>query len=264
MNFNKIVFQPPKPHYDKSFPFLYGIPKSNGETIPIIFYENLTDISKLMIFFHGNAEDALCSLMFIGKLCDDIQCHAIIVEYPGYGIYTEKGVSEKLMFEDALGVYDFAVKSLNFDPNQIIIFGRSLGSGPATFLASQRKCFYLILFAAFTNIQNVAKSKVSILSFFVKNRFRNDRNIKNVKNPIFFIHGKSDQVIPVNHSITLFEDSPTDQKFLITPPFMTHNTFNYSEDFLNNLMTFESKLERIPVEKTPKIFLLSKYKINKL
>ena len=60
----------------------------------------------------------------------------MIVEYPSYGVYSYKKPSEKIFFEDSLLVYDYCVNKLKFKPENIIIFGRSIGSGISTYLAS--------------------------------------------------------------------------------------------------------------------------------
>jgi abhydrolase domain-containing protein 17 len=89
-----------------------------------------------MLFFHGNAEDIGLS----GDLCDHLmptlKCHILAIEYPGYGIYRTKEPSEKAIYEDALRVYDFITEEYGFNQKDIIIFGRSIGSGPATYVAS--------------------------------------------------------------------------------------------------------------------------------
>lgn len=93
------------------------------------------------------------------------------------------------MFEDAVAVYDWAIKELWFQLENVFIFGRSIGSGPATYLASQRETKILILFSPYTSIREVATDHVSILGYLVKNRFNNHEHIKKVKKPIFIIHG---------------------------------------------------------------------------
>lgn len=86
-------------------------------------------------------------------------------------------------------VYDFAVKNLKFKPDDIYILGRSIGSGPATYLASQRICKILILFSPYTSIREVAMDHFSVLGYLVKNRFNNLEHIKKTDGPVFIIHG---------------------------------------------------------------------------
>ena len=42
--------------------------------------------SKIMIYFHGNAEDMGTASAMMGKLGQSLQCHTICIEYPGYGV----------------------------------------------------------------------------------------------------------------------------------------------------------------------------------
>lgn len=113
----------------------------------------------------------------------------MLVEYPSYGVYNYAQPTEDRMFEDALTVYDWAVKEMRFKPDNIFLFGRSIGSGPATFLASQRQSRMLILFSPYTSIREVATDHVSFLGYLVKNRFNNLENIKKANMPVFLLHG---------------------------------------------------------------------------
>jgi hypothetical protein len=71
----------------------------------------------------------------------------------------------------------------------MIIFGRSMGSGPATYLASEHKPGGLILMSPYTSIKNVVKSKVKWLSFLVAKHFDNKKLMKKVTCPTFIVHG---------------------------------------------------------------------------
>jgi hypothetical protein len=76
--------------------------------------------------------------------------------------------------------------------SSIILFGRSIGSGPATLLASKRKPCALLLMSPFTSIKDVAKNILGYMAFLsgvVYERFKNLENIKNVRCPVFFLHG---------------------------------------------------------------------------
>lgn len=84
------------------------------KNIPIIFYKNLYHSDLLIIFFHGNAEDAGIAISFVENVCDEIKAHAIIAEYPEYGIYSHEKVSVKKIYSDTLAVFDFAVNELKF------------------------------------------------------------------------------------------------------------------------------------------------------
>lgn len=124
----------------------------------------------------------------------------LAVEYPGYGLY--KGTpNDAMIMKDTEAVYDFFVKKLNVKHQNIVIFGRSIGSGPATYLASQREVGALILMSAFTSIRDVVKDFAGKWAqYLVKQRFNNLEMIAKVNCPIFLIHGQKDKLIPYTHS----------------------------------------------------------------
>jgi fermentation-respiration switch protein FrsA (DUF1100 family) len=81
--------------------------------------------------------------------------------------------------------------------HNIIIFGRSIGSGPATYVASHRNPAALLMVSGFTSIKQVTKEQKGIgcLSFMVKEQFDNLKLIDNVQCPTFFLHGLQDKLI---------------------------------------------------------------------
>jgi len=87
-----------------------------------------------------------------------MQINVLAVEYKGYGIYSGKANSKSII-EDSLNVYDYITDALGVPQDSIIILGRSIGSGPATYVASNRNPCCLILLAAFKSIRDIIKDK---------------------------------------------------------------------------------------------------------
>jgi len=107
---------------------------------------------------------------------------------------------------------------------QIILFGRSLGSGPAVHLASQYPVGGLILVSAFSSIKGAVQSIVGrFFAWTFEERFPNYRVIANVSCSTLFIHGERDGLIPAEHSLRLFKRCRA-RKLLITPAKMEHNS----------------------------------------
>ena len=92
------------------------------------------------------------------------------------------------------------METMHIQPNRIIAFGRSVGSGPAADLASRRPVAGLILESAFTSAFRVM-TRVSILPF---DKFDNLRKIKTVHCSVLIIHGTQDSVINASHGRELF------------------------------------------------------------
>jgi fermentation-respiration switch protein FrsA (DUF1100 family) len=96
------------------------------------------------------------------------------------------------MKEDSEVVFDYLTKVIGIRESDIVLFGRSLGSGPSTYLASKKKAHALLLISPYTSIKDVARNFLgwaSFLSMIVYDRFRNIDLIKLAKCPAFFLHG---------------------------------------------------------------------------
>lgn len=101
--------------------------KNRTDKIPCLFTE-WPNSGKLLLYFHGNAEDVGISKEFVDMICKNLRINALAVEYPGYGIYKGKCSSEQILM-DAEYVYDYLTQIVKIDQENIIIFGRSIGSG---------------------------------------------------------------------------------------------------------------------------------------
>lgn len=116
--------------------------------------------------------------------------NVISVEYPGYGIYRNEEPDADTITANAKTVFDYIVNEMNYDPKDIIIFGRSMGSGPACHLASLSNPCALILLSPYMSLREAVKSLIgSLPSFLVKERFQNSEVIKKVTCPTLIIHG---------------------------------------------------------------------------
>jgi abhydrolase domain-containing protein 17 len=83
----------------------------------------------------------------------------------------------------------------------IIIIGRSIGSGPATKLAANNNPSALILISAYTSIHSLVEHLIGKWAqFLVADRFKNLEYIKKVNCKVLFLHGKKDKLIPYEHS----------------------------------------------------------------
>ena len=89
------------------------------------------------------------------------------------------------------------VSNLNIKEKYIVLFGRSLGSGPAVHLARKYNPSGLVLMSPFCSIKEAAKKFVGkFFTILVKERFNNKEKIAETKCPLLVMHGKLDEVIP--------------------------------------------------------------------
>lgn len=178
----------------------------------------------VILFCHGNAEDLGMCFPFVRHMRDQFKMNVLAVEYPGYGLLHSATASEASIKEVALTAFRFVLDELKVAYEQIILFGRSVGSGPTVYLASRFPVGGLVLVAAFASVREAAKSLVGgIVAHVLDERFPNIALIGNVSCPTLFIHGEKDNLVPPSHSVALFKHCRA-RKLLITPPGMEHNT----------------------------------------
>lgn len=166
-------------------------------------------------------------------------------EYIGYGLYEGK-ISPDVILSDSLIIHKYAIE--NFPGKKIVAFGRSIGSSPAIYLASQKKLDFLILFAPLKSIQTVVSNWVwgfgSWISRFVPNPFINDVLIEKIQCPILFLHGAKDTTIPSEHSKEMHSKACNPLSELVIRPFMSHNGFFMGDDICKPIQEFMNKLDK--------------------
>ena len=233
MELNSIIFPAPRSSYTmETFPGeMIWIPRESSAHVPIpcLFLSCPRGSSKVLLYFHGNAEDVGLAYELMDHMRSTLMIHVLAVEYPGYGIYTGKPSAEQVI-GDCECVFDYLTQHLKVNPRNILVFGRSIGSGPATWLAARRKPGVLLLMSAYTSIRAVVKSLAgSICMYLVKERFKNIDLMPEVTCPSFLIHGQKDTLIPYLNSQKLHEacNGPCS---LILPAEMDHNEFDFFDD----------------------------------
>lgn len=126
----------------------------------------------------------------LDHLRSSLKINILAVEYPGYGIYKDiGGCNADKITDDAALVFSFIIKETQLKQKDVLLFGRSMGSGPATYLAANNTPGALILMSPYTSIKNVVKNKVGWLSMIVAEHFDNITLMPRVMCPTFIVHG---------------------------------------------------------------------------
>lgn len=161
-----------------------------------------------VLYLHGNTG----SLRRWGKRAGQFTKlrHAVLMpDYRGYGKSSGK-LSEPALHADALAWYD-RLAAMYGEAN-VVVYGRSLGSGMAVPLAAARAPRLLVLESPFANLLDVARHYLAILPYrwLLKYRFRSDVAIRQVKCPVFIFHGKRDPLVPYSSALRLYAAIPAE------------------------------------------------------
>lgn len=155
-----------------------------------------SDTKQVILYFGGNGEEVSYNIPYFRRA---FHSSFLLVNYRGYGDSSGKP-SENNMFADALRIYDEIANRL--PDHNIVVIGRSVGSGVATYLASQRPCHKLALVTPFDSMQSVAQSQFPIfpMSILLKHKFRSDSYVKELSAPTLVIGASEDNIIPRKHT----------------------------------------------------------------
>jgi len=155
-----------------------------------------------IVYFGGNAELVSQNLPAFSAAFPQ---HALyLLHYRGYG-GSEGAPSEATITADALRWYDYAVKQLG--AQQVIAFGRSLGSGVAVRMAAERRVDGVVLVAPYDSMTAVARHHYPLLpvGLLLKHRFDSISLAPKITAPLLCIAATYDEVIPIDHARRLYE-----------------------------------------------------------
>ncbi|CAK9090391.1 Condensin complex subunit 2 (Barren homolog) (Chromosome assembly protein xCAP-H) (Chromosome-associated protein H) (Non-SMC condensin I complex subunit H) [Durusdinium trenchii] len=174
---------------------------------------------------YDDSSEYMCPLALAGKM------FRLAVEYPGYGLHQGTPNPESIE-EMARSALDFILYHLQWPVDSVMVFGRSIGTGPAMAIAATPGLAGLILVSPFLSVQELIRDRIGGLAGFCEDFFVAKDAAPKVKCPTFILHGQADEVVSSNHSKTLFK-MLVSRKLLVMPADMRHNS-----SLLSNLQHF--------------------------
>lgn len=200
--------------------------------------------SKLLIYFGGNKEEVSSILEDMRKLSG---WAVVLLNYRGYGS-SEGTPSEKNLYNDSIEIYDYFSKLSDiYDTTEIVVMGRSLGSGVATYVALHRNVSGVILVAPYDRIANVAKYKFPLLSllieliFKLRYRFDSVSRAHMIKTPLLTLATPDDRSIPFYLTEALVKKWGGPSKLVIIQG-QTHRSLSNTSLYWNSIIEFLDSL----------------------
>lgn len=169
-------------------------------------------------FFHGNAED-LGDIEPQLRLIRDAGFAVFALDYPGYG-HSGGKPSEASLYAAARVGRDYLRNELHVPAAQTIVYGRSLGSGPAVQMAVEERVGGLVVQSGFMSVFRVV-TRWPLLPF---DQFKNLAKLPRVSCPVLVMHGQQDEVISFAHGEALLNAAREPKQHLWVPG-AAHNNF---------------------------------------
>jgi len=167
-----------------------------------------------LLFFHGNAGNISHRLESI-EILHRLELNVFILDYRGYG-QSEGKVSEQGTYRDAEAAWDYLTQTRGIRPEQVIIFGRSLGASIASWLASKHTPAGLIIESGFSSVPAMAKRIYPFLPVSWLTNFRYDTKnyVSTIACPVLVAHSRDDDIIPFAEGREIFDAAPRAKQFL--------------------------------------------------
>jgi len=186
---------------------------SDGVKLSGWFIPNENDRG-VILFCHGNAGNISHRLDSI-DIFHRLGLEVFIFDYRGYG-QSEGNPSEQGTYRDAEAAWRYLIEQRQVNPNEIIIFGRSLGGGVASWLARGYQPGALILESTFLSLPDIAATIYPYFPIRLLLRFEYDtgEHLRSVNCPVLIVHSRDDEIMPFTQGWQLFEIAKEPKEFL--------------------------------------------------
>jgi len=246
---NQVLFPSPTSSYDSDLTgLIWETQSSTNTTRPFLYIpypqEETEYRPPTIIYLHANACDIggmESELRDISRMCI---VSILAVEYPGYGIFTESETTAEGINQAAEHAVELLLAQ-GVHPHEMLFFGRSIGTGPATRLAKLFKSrewtpYGLILQSPYASIHRVVGEYMRVGTWLISNHWDNKKGIEKLGEdvPVLIIHGEMDEIIPVAHGKELYTSSPSRKKHLVCPTLATHNEWDLVQDVIKPVRDF--------------------------
>ena len=237
----KLMFHPTPllPDYQFKFDIPFkeiNIPLNAKDNLSLVqFFPNESIAKGVVLYFHGNRDNINRYSKYASNFTKN-GYEVWMIDYPGYGKTTGK-FTEENVYMQAKEVYKLA--NSRFGKGSIIVYGKSLGSGIAAYLASKKICKRLILETPYYSIPDLFSHYAPVFPVNAMTHFKfpTGEYLKEVNIPVTIFHGNDDGVIPYSCAAKLKKVLKQGDEF-ITIDKGAHND-------LNNFVLFHEKLDSV-------------------
>jgi len=203
----------------------------------ISWYKPAKPNQPTIIYLHGNAGHIGHRMPLVRQLLD-AGFGVLLLEYRGYG-NNEGYPSEQGLYEDGYAAMRF-LQARHIEPQQVILFGESLGSGVATELAVKYPVCALVLQSPFTSMTDLARYHYPWVFLKPWDRFDSLSKIQSIHAPLLILHGAQDNIVPIAQGRKLFTQAQEPKKMLEFDE-SSHNNMWDVPSYSQNVIQFANK-----------------------
>lgn len=184
------------------------------------WYINIYPDRPVVLYCHGNNKN-ITHREYVYLMCECFQYNLLLFDYCGYG-KSEGRPTQRQILTDGANVYEWLVTK--HSPDNIIVWGESLGGAVACHIAAHYKCRSLVLFSTFSSLDDIAfkgdlyglrlKAMVGLVSNFIDTMPTKHR-VGKIEEPVLIVHSTEDDVIHIDNAKILFKSIKHNNKGII-------------------------------------------------
>ncbi len=176
------------------------------------WYIPAKDAQFTILLCHGNGGNIAYTLDSIITF-NELGLNCLIFDYRGYGASQGKPTEEGT-YIDVQAAYDWLIKEKKLQPSDIILCGKSLGGSIAAHLASNVDARGLIIESSFTSYADIGQKFYPYMPvrLFARYGFKTRDYLKKVNCPVLIIHSRSDEIVPFELGLRLYEEAAKEPK----------------------------------------------------
>jgi len=208
---------------------------NRGNKIACMFVRCSPNARFCILFSHGNAADLGHMSSFYLSLGTRINCNIFSYDYSGYGVSTGKP-SEKNLYADIDAAWHALRTRYGISPENIILYGQSIGTAATIDLASRYEVGAVILHSPLMSGIRVLFSTKRTWFF---DAFPSIEKVPKITSPVLVIHGTEDNVVDFSHGLAIHEKCPR----AVEPLWVEgagHNDVELYSQYLERLKQFVS------------------------
>ncbi|HOW57699.1 MAG TPA: alpha/beta hydrolase [Smithellaceae bacterium] len=185
---------------------------------------------KVVVYFHGNAGNLYQRLPELASLAQ-AGVSVLGVGYRGYGKSTGKP-SEKGIIRDGAAALRHVTEKMGYRPEQVFLYGRSIGTVVAISIAGEKKLAGLILITPLTSGRDMMKAHgLGLFAFIAGDSLNNLARCGEISSPVLIIHGTEDEVTPLRMGEQIFA-ALSSPKEMVTIKGGNHNELEWQDPSL--------------------------------
>ncbi|ALF55365.1 phospholipase [Nostoc piscinale CENA21] len=184
--------------------------------------------AKVLLYLHGNGLNIGANIAHSQRF-HQLGFSVLLIDYRGYGRSQGDFPNEMRVYQDAATAWQYLTQQQQIPPQQIFIYGHSLGGAIAIDLAVKHpQAAGLIVESSFSSIREMISTRkwfsIFPIDLILTQRFDSIKKVPQLQMPVLFIHGTADSTVPAYMSQKLYDAAPEPKQLILVPNADHNNT----------------------------------------